>query len=349
TFGLRGVVDYHPPSVTKYYISTFNVRSLLSEKRVIELEHALSGVKWDIIGISEVTREGFKIEDRVDYVLYYYGKKQGYANVTDLSCPGNTDAALPFLESEVELSIQKLKSDKSPGPDGVTNEMLSSSATAGGWAHVRLALLLGGILAAGSALLATAVLVGLPAGRDTFAFMAAESEVRVAERVAGGGAGARDPHGGVQQHAGVHGVARAAHAAATPAARAAGAPREAPSLHRARDAHHTQVCTHSTHRTHTHGGVQQHTGVHGVARAAHAAATPAARAAGTPREAPPKHRARDAHHTQDNCAICWEPMKEARKLPCAHLFHKYVPSPHPVGTLLACLSLVVPVPFSSCL
>lgn len=39
---------------------------------------------------------------------------------------------------------------------------------------MRLALLLGGILAAGGALLATAVLVGLPAGRDTFAFMAAE-------------------------------------------------------------------------------------------------------------------------------------------------------------------------------
>ncbi|KAG6460750.1 hypothetical protein O3G_MSEX012201 [Manduca sexta] len=24
---------------------------------------------------------------------------------------------------------------------------------------------------------------------------------------------------------------------------------------------------------------------------------------------------------EDNCAICWEPMKEARKLPCSHLFH----------------------------
>lgn len=35
-------------------------------------------------------------------------------------------------------------------------------------------MLLGGILTAGGALLATAFLVGLPAGRDTFAFMAAE-------------------------------------------------------------------------------------------------------------------------------------------------------------------------------
>lgn len=26
----------------------------------------------------------------------------------------------------------------------------------------------------------------------------------------------------------------------------------------------------------------------------------------------------------DNCAICWEKMESARKLPCTHLFHKYV-------------------------
>jgi hypothetical protein len=26
----------------------------------------------------------------------------------------------------------------------------------------------------------------------------------------------------------------------------------------------------------------------------------------------------------DNCAICWEKMETARKLPCTHLFHKYV-------------------------
>lgn len=24
----------------------------------------------------------------------------------------------------------------------------------------------------------------------------------------------------------------------------------------------------------------------------------------------------------DNCAICWEKMESARKLPCSHLFHK---------------------------
>ncbi|XP_039759540.1 E3 ubiquitin-protein ligase AMFR-like [Pararge aegeria] len=29
----------------------------------------------------------------------------------------------------------------------------------------------------------------------------------------------------------------------------------------------------------------------------------------------------EVQKNEDNCAICWEPMKEARKLPCAHLFH----------------------------
>lgn len=53
-------------------------------------------------------------------------------------------------------------------------EYLSSSPHTGGWAHVRLACLLAGILAAAAALLAAAAVWGLPAGRDTFAFMAAE-------------------------------------------------------------------------------------------------------------------------------------------------------------------------------
>lgn len=26
----------------------------------------------------------------------------------------------------------------------------------------------------------------------------------------------------------------------------------------------------------------------------------------------------------DDCAICWDSMQSARKLPCGHLFHKYV-------------------------
>lgn len=51
---------------------------------------------------------------------------------------------------------------------------MSSSPSAARWAHTRLLGLLVGILAAAAALFAVAVLWGLPAGKDTFAFMAAE-------------------------------------------------------------------------------------------------------------------------------------------------------------------------------
>ena len=30
----------------------------------------------------------------------------------------------------------------------------------------------------------------------------------------------------------------------------------------------------------------------------------------------------DLELNADDCAICWERMESARKLPCGHLFHK---------------------------
>lgn len=38
----------------------------------------------------------------------------------------------------------------------------------------------------------------------------------------------------------------------------------------------------------------------------------------------PPATAEDLSQNSDNCAICWEKMESARKLPCSHLFHKYV-------------------------
>ncbi len=31
----------------------------------------------------------------------------------------------------------------------------------------------------------------------------------------------------------------------------------------------------------------------------------------------------ELEQNNDDCAICWEKMEMARKLPCGHLFHKY--------------------------
>jgi hypothetical protein len=38
----------------------------------------------------------------------------------------------------------------------------------------------------------------------------------------------------------------------------------------------------------------------------------------------PMASAEELAENSDNCAICWEKMETARKLPCTHLFHKYV-------------------------
>lgn len=55
---------------------------------------------------------------------------------------------------------------------------LSSSPVPARWAHARLAALLAAVVAGAGGLLALAVPLGLPQGRDTFAFMAAEVHSR---------------------------------------------------------------------------------------------------------------------------------------------------------------------------
>ncbi|CAH2098211.1 unnamed protein product [Euphydryas editha] len=55
--------------------------TLTNEMRIIELEYAISQIKWDIIGLAEVRREGYRIEDRGSYLLYYFGKTKGEKGV----------------------------------------------------------------------------------------------------------------------------------------------------------------------------------------------------------------------------------------------------------------------------
>ncbi|CAH4028989.1 unnamed protein product [Pieris brassicae] len=186
-------------------------------------------------------------------------------------------------------------------------EYLSSSPTSSSWAHGRLVALLAGELIAGATLMAVAVRWGLPAGRDTFAFMAAECVIAMVPCV--------------------HVVARF--------------------VLRARGVDTAGSAAYYTHLVFDAVGLVAETGhvahmvVHSNAvvsmasmvllmQLRHLLHALLARLK--------RHRlyAALAHHmsrnypmaspeevekNQDNCAICWEPMKEARKLPCAHLFH----------------------------
>ncbi|KAL0841626.1 hypothetical protein ABMA28_015281 [Loxostege sticticalis] len=63
------------------YISTLNTRTLSTEDRLEELRQALTNLKWDIIGLSEVRRMGDEIREYEDFIFYYHGEKKGMYGV----------------------------------------------------------------------------------------------------------------------------------------------------------------------------------------------------------------------------------------------------------------------------
>lgn len=85
-----GDYDHNPPKETKpniknlnkhenkrLYIATFNVRTLSSYDRIIQLEEATKDIKYDIIGISEMRRCGTKIEEYDKFILCQIGQTPG--------------------------------------------------------------------------------------------------------------------------------------------------------------------------------------------------------------------------------------------------------------------------------
>lgn len=62
-------------------ICTFNVKSLSSVEKLIELKTALRKINHDILGLSEVRRLGENIIEDDDYIMYYLGKTKGLYGV----------------------------------------------------------------------------------------------------------------------------------------------------------------------------------------------------------------------------------------------------------------------------
>ncbi|KAJ4427703.1 hypothetical protein ANN_25355 [Periplaneta americana] len=214
--------------------------------------------------------------------------------------------------------------------------LLSFSPTTPGWSHIRLLGLLAGILVLSGFMFLICVAVGFFGGLNTFAFMVAEvlytvecadpprnPAVRAAPlrhaprwrqwgtRVGEAGScgllhgagvrvgspahrpGAPPAHAAVEQHIPVHGVPSHLHAAQVPVPRDPAAHQEAPQLPLGAQPHGAEVSQ---------------------------ALGPALR-----REDAifcyPMASAEELAENSDNCAICWEKMETARKLPCTHLFH----------------------------
>lgn len=60
---------------------TYNVRTLSSYERLIELTHSLENTKFDILGLSEVRRMGNSIQEYDDFIFQYIGETAGLYGV----------------------------------------------------------------------------------------------------------------------------------------------------------------------------------------------------------------------------------------------------------------------------
>lgn len=63
------------------HVCTLNTRTLRTEESLKELETAISNIKWDIMGISEMRRPGEGIEERTDYIMFHKGEDSGQKGV----------------------------------------------------------------------------------------------------------------------------------------------------------------------------------------------------------------------------------------------------------------------------
>ena len=60
----------------------YNTRGLASEERLHEFEIVLDKIDWDIVGLSEVRKEGeWLIRRKNRNYLYYYGETKGQKGV----------------------------------------------------------------------------------------------------------------------------------------------------------------------------------------------------------------------------------------------------------------------------
>ncbi|CAH2227432.1 jg22694 [Pararge aegeria aegeria] len=83
-------------------LATYNARTLRTDGKVIELEEVVSKLRWDIIGLSEVRREG---EDSIILEsgnLFYYreGDQQSQGGVGDY-CTWSNLVKLTFQHRDV--------------------------------------------------------------------------------------------------------------------------------------------------------------------------------------------------------------------------------------------------------
>ncbi|KAI5651324.1 craniofacial development protein 2-like [Phthorimaea operculella] len=119
----------------KLNILTYNVRTLSSEERLIELENALENINWDIVGLSEVRREGEECIERGTNVFYYSGVAGGQSgvgflvskrwinNIQEFIAYSDRIAVLKFRISETQiLTVIQIYAPTTSHPDAEIEE-----------------------------------------------------------------------------------------------------------------------------------------------------------------------------------------------------------------------------------
>jgi hypothetical protein len=71
----------HGKPPPKFYVSTFNLRTLSTKERFLEFENAISKVHHDVVGLCEVKMVGQKTESLNGNVFHYFGKDRRRGSV----------------------------------------------------------------------------------------------------------------------------------------------------------------------------------------------------------------------------------------------------------------------------
>lgn len=114
-----GEFDHNPPKKHKnnnkvIYICSFNVRTLSSPEKLLELKTALQKVKCDVLGLCEIRRLGEKIIEAEDYIMYYIGQTKGLNGVGFLVKKGHKGNIINFTGISERVCILEIIFENKP-------------------------------------------------------------------------------------------------------------------------------------------------------------------------------------------------------------------------------------------
>lgn len=107
-----GTSEQNPPEKSannKFFVCTYNVRTLHTEERIIQMEQALKNVKWDVIGVAETRTKENNIEERNWCIYCHTTSTKGQHGVGFLVKKEYKNNIEEFIEISDRIAILNLK------------------------------------------------------------------------------------------------------------------------------------------------------------------------------------------------------------------------------------------------